>query len=126
METNNQIKIEPNINNPERSGFYTKIMPVLSKDGGFVYFFVGKMIVTEHTNRFKGLLGIQYDSKPTIEKSNPTPRAGLHVKIELSLSKNKEWVTIYLPGNLGKICNHVNAYKHIFGVKYTKKPQFAA
>ena len=126
METNNQIKTEQVTQNAERSGFYTKVMPVLSKDGEYVYFFLGEMTVTEHANRFKGLLGIEYTPKLPGEKAKPTPRVGLHAKIELSLSKNKEWVTIYLPGNLGKISNHVNAYKHIFGVQYSKKTQVAA
>ncbi len=126
METNNQIANEQSSNNTERSGFYTKVMPVLSKDGEYIYFFLGDMTVTEHANRFKGLLGIEYTPKQQGEKSKPTRRTGLHATIELSLSKNKEWITIYLPGNLGKISNHVNAYKHIFGVEYTKKSKAAA
>lgn len=90
METNSQNKNDQATQTTERSGFHTKVMPVLSKDGQFVYFFLGEMAITEHANRFKGLLGIECSPKTPGEKSKPTPRAGLHAKIDISLSKSKE------------------------------------
>lgn len=101
-------------------------MPVLSKDGEYVYFFLPDMTVVEYANRFKGLLGIEYTPRAKEERAKPAPRAGLHAKVQISLSQNKEWVTIYLPGNLGKISNHINAYKRVFKVEYTKKERAVA
>lgn len=112
---------------PSRPGFYFNAMPVLSKDKNYVRFFIGDMSITEHANRFKGLLGLEYTKKePATERQEFTPRAGLHAKIKVFLSDDKEWVSIVLPGNLGRIRNHVNAYKHIFGVSYEKKAKAAA
>lgn len=106
----------------QRTGFYTNIMPVLGKTGEYVYFFLpGEITITEHANRFKGLLGIDYTPKAPGEKKEFVPRLGLHAKIRVGLSQDGQWVTIYLPGNMGKISNHVNAYKHIFKVPYEKK-----
>jgi hypothetical protein len=110
----------------QRTGFYTNIMPVLGKTGEYVYFFLpGELIITEHVNRLKGLLGIDYTPKTPGEKKEFVPRLGLHAKIRIGLSKDGQWVTLYLPGNMGKISNHVNAWKHILGVPYTKKNQAA-
>ncbi len=127
MKTNNEINNDQTATNTtQRAGFHANVMPVLSKDGEYVYFFLPDMTVVEYANRFKGLLGIEYTPKAKEERSKPTPRSGLHAKVQLSLSQNKEWVTIYLPGNLGKISNHVNAYKSIFKVEYTKKERAVA
>lgn len=125
METNNQSNTEQ-AQSTGRPGFYINVMPVLSKDTNYVRFFVGDMTVTEHANRFKGLLGLEYTKKEAAEKQEYTPRAGLHAKVKVFLSDDKEWVTVVLPGNLGRIRNHANAYKHIFGVPYEKKAKKAA
>lgn len=127
METNNQATQQQSTNNKtERAGFHTNVMPVLSKDGEYVYFFLPDMTVVENANRFKGLLGIEYTPKAKEDRIKSAPRTGLHAKVQISLSQSKEWVTIYLPGNLGKISNHVNAYKRIFKVEYTKKERAVA
>ena len=122
-ETNTQT-VKP-IN--ERTGFNTSIMPVLGKTGEYVYFFLpGDITITEHANRFKGLLGIEYTPKaPATEKREHSPRLGLQAKIRLGLSNDGQWVTIYLPGNMGRITNHRNAYMHIFKIAYEKKAKAA-
>jgi hypothetical protein len=86
---------------------------------------VKEITIIEHANRFKGLLGLEYTPKAPSEKREYIPRPGLHAKIRLGLSKDGQWVTVYLPGNMGKISNHVNAYKHIFKVAYEKKTKAA-
>ena len=50
---------------------------------------------------------------------------GLQAKIRLSLSADGQWVTVYLPGNMGRISNHRNAYLHILGLPYEKKSKAA-
>jgi hypothetical protein len=126
METNTQQSKQQQAQSNERPGFYINVMPVLSKDGNYVRFFIGDMTITEHANRFKGLMGLAYTPKETGEKQEYIPRVGLHAKVKVFLSNDKEWVTVALPGNLGRIRNHVNAYKHIFGVAYEKKAKKAA
>ena len=97
----------------QRTGFYTNIMPVLGRDGETLYFFLpGETTVIEHVNRFKGLLGIEYTPKaPAGEKSPTRQRYGLHAKVRVGISEDRQWITLYLPGNMGRISNHVNAYK---------------
>ena len=111
----------------ERTGFNTSIMPVLGKTGEYVYYFLpGDITVTEQVNRIKGLLGIEYTPKtPAAEKREYTPRLGLHAKVRMSLSKDGQWVTLYLPGNMGRVSNHRNAYLHILGLPYEKKTRVA-
>lgn len=110
-----------------RPGFHLNVMPVLSKDGNYVRFFLGDMTVTEHANRFKGLLGMEYVKKEATERTPEfTPRVGLHAKVRVFLSQDREWVSVVLPGNLGRISNHINAYKYIFKVPYEKKGAKAA
>jgi len=71
------------------------------------------------------------DSDRTVLKTHAaiirgiTPRLGLQAKIRFGLSKDGQWVTLYLPGNMGKISNHINAWKHILKVPYEKKNQAA-
>ncbi|MBS1983599.1 MAG: hypothetical protein JST16_05445 [Bdellovibrionales bacterium] len=112
---------------PKRPGFHINVMPVLSKDGNYVRFFLGDMTVTEHANRFKGLLGMEYEKREFSERTPEfTPRVGLHAKVRVFLSQDREWVSVVLPGNLGRISNHVNAYKYIFKIPYEKKGAKAA
>lgn len=128
MKTNkNEIKNQPVEISKERTGFNTSIMPVMGKTGEYVYFFLpGDITITEHVNRFKGLLGIEYTPKaPATEKREYSPRLGLQAKIRLSLSADGQWVTVYLPGNMGRISNHRNAYLHILGLPYEKKSKAA-
>ena len=89
MNTNqNETKTQdaPQLN--PRTGFYTNVMPVLSKSGEYVHFFLpGDVTVTEYANRFKGLLGFDYVPKaPNAEKREFTPRTGLHAKVRVGLS----------------------------------------
>ena len=111
----------------QQTGFYTNLMPILSKSGEHVLFFLpGEIVVTEHVNRFKGLLGIEYTPKaPSQEKREYAVRTGLQAKVRMGLSPDGQWVTLYLPGNMGKVSNHVNAYKHIFKIPYEKKTKAA-
>ena len=126
MKTNAQETNQEATQATQRTGFYTNIMPVLGKTGEYVYFFLpGEITITEHANRFKGLLGIDYTPKTPGEKKEFVPRLGLHAKIRISISKDGEWVTLYLPGNMGKISNHSNAYRYIFKQPYSKKTQAA-
>ena len=67
------------------------------------------------------MLGIAYTPKAPAEKGEFKPRYGLYAKVRIGLSEDHQWVTVYLPSNMGKIVNHINAYKHIFGVAYEKK-----
>ena len=124
MKTNKQetTKTEVTQINP-RTGFYTNIMPVLGRDGETVFIFLpGEMTIIEHANRFKGLLGIKYTPKaPTEKPAEARTRYGFHARVRVGLSQDGQWVTLYLPGNMGKVVNHVNAYFHIFGVPYEKK-----
>lgn len=121
-----ETKLEAPKQNPVASGFITNVMPVLGKTGEYVYFFLpGDITITEHANRIKGVLGIEYTpkSKPT-ERREYQPQLGLHARIQrITLSQDGEWVTIHLPGRLGKICNHINAYNFIFQRPYVKKAQ---
>ena len=129
MKTNEQKSTQTEVNQNVRqlTGFNTSIMPVLSKNGEHVYFFLpGEITITEHSNRFKGLLGLPYTPKAPAEKTEFKPRLGMHAKIRVGLSKDGQWVTLYLPGNMGRISNHVNAYKHIFKIPYEKKPRAVA
>ena len=128
MKTNkSEIKNQTIKLSKERTGFNTSIMPVMGKTGEYVYFFLpGDITITEHVNRFKGLLGIEYTPKaPATEKREYSPRLGLQAKIRLSLSADGQWVTVYLPGNMGRISNHRNAYLHILGLPYEKKSKAA-
>ena len=111
----------------ERAGFYTNIMPVLGKTGEYVYFFLpGDITITEHVNRFKGLLGLEYTPKaPQTEKREYAPKLGLQAKVRIGISKDNQWVTLYLPGNLGRISNHRHAYLHLLKLPYEKKTQAA-
>lgn len=122
----NQVKVGSQ--GKERSGFIANVMPVMGKTGEYVYFFLpGEMTITENANRFKALLGISYTPKSkAAQRPEYQPRAGLHAKVRIGLSEDGQWVTLYLPGSLGKICNHVNAYKHIFGIEYTRRAQPAS
>ncbi|MBS1983214.1 MAG: hypothetical protein JST16_03500 [Bdellovibrionales bacterium] len=123
----NQESITEQAPVPTRPGFHINVMPVLSKDGNYVRFFLGDMTVTEHANRFKGLLGMEYERKEASERTQEfTPRVGLHAKVRIFLSQDREWVSVVLPGNLGRISNHINAYKYIFKVPYEKKGAKAA
>lgn len=110
-----------------RTGFYTNTMPVLGKTGEYVHYFLpGDVVITEHANRYKGLLGIPYTPKAqSAEKKEFTPRAGLHAKIRIGLSRDGQWVTVFLPAGMGRISNHVNAFKHIFKVPYERKARAA-
>lgn len=128
MRTNNQeITTAENAMAPQRAGFFTNIMPVLGRDGETVYFFLpGEMTVTEHMNRFKGLLGLDYTPKAPLERGLSRKRYGFFAKVRVGLSQDGEWVTVYLPGNLGKIVNHRNAYLHAFKLPYEKKGTVAA
>ena len=113
MKTNqNETKNQAAEQSKERTGFSTSAMPVLGKTGEYLYFFLpGDIVITEHANRFKGLLGIAYTPKPaSAEKRESSPRLGLHAKIRVGISKDGQWVTVYLPGNMGRITNHRNAY----------------
>jgi hypothetical protein len=111
----------------QRTGFFQNIMPVLGKDGETVYLFLpGEMTIAEPANRFKGLLGIPYTPKSPTERSELKTRYGFHAKIRIGLSQDKQWVTIYLPGNLGRIVNHINAYNYLFGIPYEKKTRVEA
>lgn len=125
--TKNEIKTQAVEQNKERAGFITNVMPVLGKTGEYLYFFLpGDITITDNANRFKGLLGIEYTPKaPTTEKREFVPRPGLHAKIRIGLSKDGQWVTVYLPGNMGKIVNHRNAYLYVLGLPYEKKTQAA-
>jgi hypothetical protein len=128
MKTNeSEIKSESVEMNRRRAGFNASIMPVMGKTEEFVYFFLpGDITITEHANRFKGLLGIEYTPKnPSTEKREYTPRLGLHAKIRLSLSRDGQWVTVYLPGNMGRITHHRNAYLHLLSIPYQKKSKVA-
>ncbi len=128
MNSNQSETQKPAINlNTARAGFFTNIMPSLGKTGEYVYFFLpGEITITEHVNRFKGLLGLEYTPKaPAVEKREYIPRLGLQAKIRLGVSKDGQWVTIYLPGNMGQIRNHRNAYMHILGLPYEKKSKAA-
>lgn len=133
MKSNEQKtnQIETNQNTKPYAGFNMSVMPVLSKDGEYVRFFLpGEITITEHANRFKGLLGLSYTPKaptaPMVEKGDYKPRLGLNAKIRVGISKDGQWVTLYLPGNMGRISNHVNAYKHIFKLPYEKKSRAVA
>jgi hypothetical protein len=121
MNTNKQET--PKTEGSPRTGFYTNIMPVLGRDGETLYFFLpGEMTVIEHVNRFKGLLGIDYTPKmPSVEKLAARQRYGLHAKVRVGLSEDGQWVTVYLPGNMGRISNHINAYFHALKHPYEKK-----
>lgn len=129
MKTNKQesTKIETTevpqiIQSTQRTGYYQNIMPVLSRDGENVYLFLpGEMMVVEPANRFKGLLGIPYTPKAPTERTELKTRYGFHARVRLGFSPDRQWVTVYLPGNMGRVVNHVNAYNHIFGVPYEKK-----
>lgn len=126
MNTNqNETKNQASEQSKERTGFNTNMMPVLGKTGEYVYFFLpGDIVITEHANRFKGLLGIKYTPKPQpAEKREYQPRLGLHAKIRVGLSNDGQWVTIYLPGNMGRITHTRNAYLRILGLSYEKKNQ---
>jgi len=108
------------------TGFNMSIMPVLSKSGEHVLFFLpGDITITEHANRFKGLMGLPYTPKAPVEKTEYKPRLGMHAKIRVGISQDGQWVTLYLPGNMGRISNHINAYKHIFKIPYEKKTRAA-
>ena len=128
MKTNEQeIKQTEVTQTTQRTGFNTSIMPVLSKNGEHVFFFLpGEITICEHSNRFKGLLGLPYTPKAVTEKTEFKPRLGMHAKIRVGLSEDGQWVTLYLPGNMGTIRNHRHAYLHIFKVPYTKKTRVAA
>lgn len=113
------------------AGFNMSVMPVLSKDGEYVRFFLpGEITITEHVNRVKGLLKLPYTPKaptvPMAERGDYKPRLGLNAKIRIGLSEDGEWVTLYLPGNMGRIRNHVNAYKYLFKAPYEKKSRAVA
>ncbi len=128
MKTNqNEINDRDREQSKERTGFSTSIMPVLSKTGEYIHFFLpGDIVITEHANRFKGLLGLEYTPKAqTTEKREYAPRVGLHAKIRVGLSRDAQWVTIFLPGNMGRIVNHRNAYMHALGLPYEKKAKAA-
>ncbi|MGK5087331.1 hypothetical protein WDW86_07215 [Bdellovibrionota bacterium FG-2] len=128
MKTNqNETKNQAIEQNKERAGFITNVMPVLGKTGEYVYIFLpGEITITEHVNRFKGLLGIEYTPKaPATEKREFVPRLGLQAKVSMALSQDGQWVTIYLPGNMGRIVNHRHAYMHILGLPYEKKSRAA-
>ena len=123
MKTNEQKSTPTEVTQNVRqlTGFNTSIMPVLSKNGEHVYYFLpGDITICEHSNRFKGLLGFPYTPKAPAEKTEFKPRLGMHAKIRVGLSKDGQWVTIYLPGNMGRISNHINAFKHIFKIPYQK------
>jgi hypothetical protein len=129
MKTKDQEIKQTDVNQNTKpiTGFNMSIMPVLSKNGEHVYFFLpGEISICEHSNRFKGLLGFPYTPKSPSEKSEFRPRLGLAAKVRVGLSQDGQWVTIYLPGNMGRISNHINAYKHIFKVPYEKKTRVAA
>jgi hypothetical protein len=126
MKTNKQETTKSEITQiPQatpRTGYYQNIMPVLSRDGETVFVFLpGEMTVVEPANRFKGLLGIKYEPKAPTDRSELKTRYGFHARVRLGISQDGQWVTIYLPGNMGKVVNHVNAYNHIFGIPYEKK-----
>lgn len=126
MKTN-EMQSQSKDQNNSRAGFITNVMPVLSKSGEYLYYFLpGEVTITEHVNRLKGLLGIDYTPKAgNAEKREFVPRAGLHAKIRIGLSQDGQWVTVYLPGNLGKIVNHRNAYLYALGLPYEKKSRAA-
>jgi hypothetical protein len=133
MKSNEQknSQIETNQNTKPAAGFNMSVMPFLSKDGEYVRFFLpGEITITEHANRFKGLLKLPYTPKtpttPIADRGDYKPRLGLNAKIQVGLSRDGEWVTLYLPGNMGRIRNHVNAYKHLFKVPYEKKSRAVA
>ena len=129
MKTNEQEIKQTEVTQATKpqTGFNTSVMPVLSKNGEYVYYFLpGDITITEHSNRFKGLMGLPYTPKAPAEKTEFKPRLGMHAKIRLGLSKDGQWVTLYLPGNMGRISNHVNAFKHIFKIPYEKKARVAA
>ena len=128
MKTNqNETKNQVAEQTKERSGFVASTMPVLGKTGEYLYFFLpGDITITEYANRFRGLLGLAYTPKAqTAEKREYVPRLGLQAKIRVSLSKDGQWVTIYLPGNMGRITHHRNAYLHAMGLPYEKKSRAA-
>ena len=122
MKTNTQENKQIETNQPVAAptgkpytGFNMSVMPVLSKTGEHILFYLpGDITITEHVNRFKGLLGLSYTPKAPTERSAErqdfTPRLGMHAKVRVGLSKDGQWVTLYLPGNM-KVSNHVNAYK---------------
>lgn len=130
MKTINQTKQETqqeaNAAAP-RNGFYTNVMPVLGKTGEYVHYFLpGDVVITEHANRFKGLLGIPYTPKaPSVEKKEFTPRVGLQAKVRIGLSKDGQWVTVFLPAGMGRISSHINAFKYLFKVPYERKTKAA-
>lgn len=126
MKTNKQestkTEATPITQATPRTGFYQNIMPILARDGETVIIRLpGEMMIFEPANRFKGLLGIKYEPKAPVDRSELKTRYGFHARVRLGLSQDGQWVTIYLPGNMGRIVNHVNAYKHIFGIPYEKK-----
>jgi hypothetical protein len=97
MKTNkNETKSETVESTQERPGFYTNIMPVLGKTGEYVYFFLpGDITITEHVNRFKGLLRLEYTPKaPSTEPREYTPKLGLQAKVRVGVSKDGQWVTV--------------------------------
>jgi hypothetical protein len=112
------------------TGFNMSVMPVLNKNGEHVHFFLPDIVITEHVNRFKGLLGLQYTPKAPAEKmaekADYKPRLGMHAKVRVGISKDGEWVTLYLPGNMGRISNHKNAYLHILKLPYERKTRAVA
>ncbi len=112
---------------PVKTGFYMNAMPIVSKANDLVFFFLpGDMVITEHANRFKGLLGLEYTPRtPSTEKREYFPRIGFQAKIRIGLSSDGQWVTIYLPGNMGQIRNHRNAYLRAFGLPYERKVKIA-
>ena len=129
MKTNKQEITNQEVTpSKERAGFVTNIMPVLSKNEEYVYFFLpGDMTIVEHANRLKGVLGIPYTPKAaSSEKREYAPRTGLHAKVRIFKSQDGQWVTVVLPGNMGKIVNHINAYKYAFKLPYEKKVKAVA
>jgi len=75
MKTITQETKQEVISATQRAGFYTNIMPVLGKTGEYVYFFLpGEITITEHVNRIKGLLGLEYTPKTPGEKKEFVPR----------------------------------------------------
>ncbi|MEO5970808.1 MAG: hypothetical protein ABIQ95_12850 [Bdellovibrionia bacterium] len=83
--------------------------------------------MTETANRFKALLGLPFEGpEKTFDLKMQGPKLGFSARARIEVSPNREWVTIYLPNNMGRICNHVNAYKHIFGIPYEKKAPSSA
>ena len=64
--------------------------------------------------------------KAPAERMQARKRYGFFAKIRIGLSQDSEWVTLYLPGNLGRIVNHRNAYLHAFKLPYEKKQRAIA